>query len=128
MEKLKENRTIDDRIIHELNTTIPTTSFAANVNVTEKCKSLYDMVVAAHDVRNNAIKVCIENQALKTKKLKDLKDQNPDDFQIRKQLGREQTNLRLFQQESTIEKITQERAKKAFYERCRNYYTAPGTS
>jgi len=30
--------------VHELNTTIPTTSFAAGVDVTGKCRDLFDMV------------------------------------------------------------------------------------
>ncbi|XP_078486171.1 protein MIX23-like [Ciona intestinalis] len=128
MEKLRENRTTDDRIIYELNTTIPTTSFAANVNVTEKCKSLFDMVLATHSLRNQAINQCIEIQATKTKVLKDQRDKDPEDYKVRKQLGREQTTLRLFQQELTVENIVQERAKKAFYERCRNYYSPTNVS
>merc|ERR1712183_135282 len=42
LSKLTENRKVDDRIIHQLNTTIPTKSFSGNVNVEESCKKLHD--------------------------------------------------------------------------------------
>ncbi|CAK8672631.1 unnamed protein product [Clavelina lepadiformis] len=122
MQRLKTNRLIDDRIIHELNTTLPTQSFAHGVNVTQKCKTLHDLIKGAHTSRNEAIERCISLQVNKTKMLAEEKEKNPENFKIRKQLGKEQTNLRLFRQELTIEAIVQERAETAFYERCREYY------
>lgn len=39
-------RRIDDNIIHSLNTTIPTASFAEKASVTDQCKDLYNQVRA----------------------------------------------------------------------------------
>jgi len=122
MDTLKTNRLIDDRIIYELNKTIPTQSFAANVDVSEKCKGLSDKVIATQERRVNAIKTCIKYQAEVTQKTKAEREQNPEDFKLKKQLGREQSNLRLLRQELGIEEIIQERVKKTFHERCRSYY------
>jgi len=122
METLKENRLIDDRIIYELNKTIPTRSFAANVDVSEQCKGLADKVIATQSRRVDAIKTCIKHQAHVTQKIKDEREQNPEDFKLKKQLGREQSNLRLLRQELGIEEIIQERVRKTFHERCRSYY------
>ncbi len=41
---MKKMRTIDDRIIQALNTTIPTDSFASKVNPKQQCRHLYDEV------------------------------------------------------------------------------------
>lgn len=41
---LKKLRTIDDRIIHGLNTTIPTDSFSDKVDATSACKMIYNKV------------------------------------------------------------------------------------
>jgi len=71
-----------------------------------------------------AIKTCIKIRADATQKLKEEKEQNPEDFRIKKQLGREQSNLRLLRQELGIEEIIQQRVKKTFHERCRTYYSA----
>lgn len=40
-EMLKVMRTIDDRIVHALNTTVPTVSFSGKVDATKTCKQLY---------------------------------------------------------------------------------------
>lgn len=37
-------RTIDDRIVHALNTTVPTVSFSGKVDATQTCKQLYESV------------------------------------------------------------------------------------
>lgn len=37
-------RTIDDRIVHELNTTVPTASFAGKIDASQTCKQLYESV------------------------------------------------------------------------------------
>lgn len=41
---LKVMRTIDDRIVHALNTTVPTVSFSGKVDATKTCKQLYESV------------------------------------------------------------------------------------
>lgn len=43
-EVLKKSRMIDDRIIHALNTSIPTDSFAGQVSAADQCKKLYEEV------------------------------------------------------------------------------------
>uniref|UniRef100_A0A8C4XXM8 Mitochondrial matrix import factor 23 n=1 Tax=Gopherus evgoodei TaxID=1825980 RepID=A0A8C4XXM8_9SAUR len=43
-ELLRVMRTIDDRIVHELNTTLPTASFAGKVDANQTCKELYQSV------------------------------------------------------------------------------------
>lgn len=40
-------RALDDRIIYKLNTSIPTTSFAGQINAPEQCKALYQEVGVA---------------------------------------------------------------------------------
>lgn len=43
-ELLRVMRTIDDRIVHELNTTIPTASFVGKIDASQTCKELYQSV------------------------------------------------------------------------------------
>lgn len=43
-ELLRRMRTIDDRIVHELNTSLPTTSFVGKVDASQTCKELYQSV------------------------------------------------------------------------------------
>ena len=43
-EALAQARAIDDRIIYKLNTSIPTESFAGQINAADQCKHLYDEV------------------------------------------------------------------------------------
>ena len=37
-------RTLDDKIIYKLNTSVPTQSFAGQVSAEERCKELYEEV------------------------------------------------------------------------------------
>lgn len=37
-------RNLDDRIVHALNTTVPTVSFSGKVDATQTCKDLYESV------------------------------------------------------------------------------------
>lgn len=46
-EVLKVMRSIDDRIVHTLNTTVPTVSFSGKVDATQTCKQLYESVSVA---------------------------------------------------------------------------------
>jgi hypothetical protein len=43
-ESLKVLRLLDDKIIYRLNKSVPTTSFAGEVNAENKCKELYTEV------------------------------------------------------------------------------------
>lgn len=44
-EALKILRLIDDKIIYELNKSVPTASFSGEVNAEQKCRELYTEVV-----------------------------------------------------------------------------------
>ncbi|XP_039258253.2 protein MIX23-like [Styela clava] len=122
MEKLKERRQTDDRIIHELNSLFPKEEFAGKVNFTSQCKDLYHTMRTGHSGRIYDITACIQETADKAKNLKQQRDKDPENYKISKNLRKEQGNLRLFQQELNVEEIVWERAEKAFYERCRTYY------
>nr|CAB3228625.1 coiled-coil domain-containing protein 58-like [Phallusia mammillata] len=122
MNALKNSRTIDDRIVQQLNSVIPTQSFSEGINISAKCKDLYELMQSTHLSRVTAIKQCISMQTDRTKDLAGQKQADPENFQIRKKLSKEQGTLRLFQQEMNIEEIVQQRAQKVFYERCRDYY------
>merc|ERR1712142_1218140 len=67
LSKLTENRKVDDRIIHQLNTTIPTKSFSGNVNVEENCKKLHHEVLMLHKERSEAIQQCISSRTEEAK-------------------------------------------------------------
>ena len=44
-EALKVLRLIDDKIIYKLNKSIPTDSFAGQINAEQKCQELYNEVI-----------------------------------------------------------------------------------
>ena len=54
-EVLKVMRTIDDRIVHALNTTVPTVSFSGKVDATQTCKQLYESVSATAMTKTHCI-------------------------------------------------------------------------
>lgn len=56
-ETLKVMRTIDDRIVHALNTTVPTVSFSGKVDATKTCKQLYESVSVTYYVNSNNMSV-----------------------------------------------------------------------
>ncbi|XP_023802716.1 coiled-coil domain-containing protein 58 isoform X3 [Cyanistes caeruleus] len=98
-------RTIDDRIVHELNTTIPTASFVGKVDPGQTCKELYESLTAAHTSRERIIKNCISQTSAVVKTLKEEREKADEDVALLKQLRKEQT--------------------KVFNERCRIHYKPP---
>lgn len=56
-EVLKVMRTIDDRIVHALNTTVPTVSFSGKVDATQTCKQLYESVSVT--VMTKIMRMCV---------------------------------------------------------------------
>ena len=44
-EALKVLRLIDDKIIYELNKSVPTSSFSGEINAEQKCRELYTEVM-----------------------------------------------------------------------------------
>uniref|UniRef100_A0A5S6QC90 Protein MIX23 n=1 Tax=Trichuris muris TaxID=70415 RepID=A0A5S6QC90_TRIMR len=119
-EKIRSMRTIDDKIVYEINTTIPTHSFAKGVNVTERCQKLYAQLKQAHDSRQQIIRQCIEQSQRQIEQLLKKRRDNEDDFM--KQLRQEQSKLKNFQTELNIEEVIQEQTYKVFKEKCRDRY------
>ncbi|XP_076373927.1 coiled-coil domain-containing 58 [Tachypleus tridentatus] len=118
---LKRMRKIDDNIIHALNTTIPTDSFAAK-GVSNHCKDLYEQLIDSHEKREHALKKCIANVSEDVRILKEKRLTDADNVGLLKQLRKEQTKLRLMQNELNVEEVVKDRSLKVFYERCRNYF------
>ncbi|XP_077365498.1 protein MIX23 isoform X3 [Festucalex cinctus] len=124
-EVLKLMRTMDDRIIHALNTTIPTASFSGKVNATQTCKQLYDSMVEAHLNRDKAIKECITHTSEVVGHLREARSKDSADMALIKQLRKEQTKLKLMQSELNVEEVVNDRSLKVFNERCRIHYSPP---
>nr|XP_048675995.1 protein MIX23 isoform X1 [Caretta caretta] len=90
---LRVMRTIDDRIVHELNTTLPTASFAGKVDANQTCKELYQSLMEAHASREKIIKSCIAQTSNVVKTLREKREKAQDDIALLKQLRQEQTKL-----------------------------------
>ncbi|RVE58787.1 hypothetical protein OJAV_G00197580 [Oryzias javanicus] len=124
-EVLKVMRTIDDRIVHALNTTVPTVSFSGKVDATQTCKQLYESMMEAHLNRDKAIKTCIAQTSEVVEKLREKRAQDSENLGLIKQLRKEQTKLKLMQSELNVEEVVNDRSLKVFNERCRIHYTPP---
>ncbi|MEQ2266081.1 Protein mix23 [Xenotaenia resolanae] len=92
-EGLKVMRTIDDRIVHALNTTVPTVSFSGKVDATQTCKELYESLMKAHLSRDKAIKACIAQKSDVVAKLREERGNDSENLKLIKQLRKEQTNV-----------------------------------
>ncbi|NWZ31663.1 CCD58 protein, partial [Asarcornis scutulata] len=92
-ELLRVMRTIDDRIVHELNTTIPTASFVGKVDASQTCKALYQSLMEAHTNRERIIKNCIAQTSSVVKTLREEREKAQDDVALLKQLRKEQTKV-----------------------------------
>ncbi|KAJ7404538.1 coiled-coil domain containing 58 [Willisornis vidua] len=125
MELLRVMRTIDDRIVHELNTTIPTASFVGKVDPGQTCKELYESLMDAHTNRERIIKNCIAQTSSVVKSLREEREKAQDDVALLKQLRKEQTKLKLMQSELNVEEVVNDRSWKVFNERCRIHYKPP---
>lgn len=90
---LKKMRILDDKIVYALNTSLPTESFSGKVNATSACQDLYSQILKGHSERENVIKNCIVATAESVKKLKALKTEIPDDFEVSKNLKAEQKKV-----------------------------------
>uniref|UniRef100_UPI00398EFD6F protein MIX23 isoform X2 n=1 Tax=Pristiophorus japonicus TaxID=55135 RepID=UPI00398EFD6F len=119
---LRVMRQIDDRIVHELNTTIPTASFARKIDASQTCKQLYDSLTKAHTSREKAIKTCINQSSTMVNKLREERYKDMDNLTLIKQLRKEQTNLKLMQSELNVEEVVNDRSWKVFKDRCRIHY------
>ncbi|NXX97295.1 CCD58 protein, partial [Centropus bengalensis] len=92
-EFLRVMRTIDDRIVHELNTTIPTASFAGKIDASQTCKELYQSLMDMHTSRERIIKNCIAQTSSAVKTLREEREKAQDDVALLKQLRKEQTKV-----------------------------------
>ncbi|XP_049421876.1 protein MIX23 isoform X2 [Epinephelus fuscoguttatus] len=118
-------RTIDDRIVHALNTTVPTVSFSGKVDATQTCKQLYESMMEAHLTRDKAIKSCIAQTSEVVGQLREERAKDSENLELIKQLRKEQTKLKLMQSELNVEEVVNDRSLKVFKERCRIHYTPP---
>ncbi|XP_065442153.1 protein MIX23 isoform X1 [Chrysemys picta bellii] len=109
-ELLRVMRTIDDRIVHELNTTLPTASFAGKVDAHQTCKELYQSLREAHASREKIIKSCIAQTSNVVKTLREEREKAQDDVALLKQLRQEQTKLKLMQSELNVEEVVNDRS------------------
>ncbi|XP_073166898.1 protein MIX23 isoform X4 [Lepidochelys kempii] len=107
---LRVMRTIDDRIVHELNTTLPTASFAGKVDANQTCKELYQSLMEAHASREKIIKSCIAQTSNVVKTLREKREKAQDDIALLKQLRQEQTKLKLMQSELNVEEVVNDRS------------------
>ncbi|XP_013190234.1 protein MIX23 [Amyelois transitella] len=121
-DNLKKMRTLDDKIVYALNTSIPTESFRNKVNATAACEDLFSQIQKGHTERENVIKNCIIVTAEHVKKLKAAKEETPDDYNVMKNLKAEQKKLRLLQTELSVEEVIKEKTTKLFTEKCRSYF------
>nr|XP_046227236.1 protein MIX23 [Scatophagus argus] len=124
-EVLRVMRTIDDRIVHSLNTTVPTVSFSGKVDATQTCKQLYESMMEAHLSRDKAIKSCIAQTSEVVGQLREQRAKDNDNLALIKELRKEQTKLKLMQSELNVEEVVNDRSLKIFHERCRIHYTPP---
>ncbi|XP_004081117.1 coiled-coil domain-containing protein 58 [Oryzias latipes] len=124
-EVLKVMRTIDDRIIHALNSTVPTVSFSGKVDATQTCKQLYESMMEVHLNRDKAIKACIAQTSEVVEKMREQRAQDSENLGLIKQLRKEQTKLKLMKSELNVEEVVNDRSLKVFNERCRIHYTPP---
>uniref|UniRef100_A0A8C1TBE6 Protein MIX23 n=1 Tax=Cyprinus carpio TaxID=7962 RepID=A0A8C1TBE6_CYPCA len=92
-EVLKVMRTIDDRIVHALNTTVPTASFSGKVDATQTCKELYESLMEVHLSRDKAIKSCITETSAVVGQLRAKRAKDIDNLSVIKQLRKEQTKV-----------------------------------
>jgi len=123
---LKKMRKIDDNIVYALNTRIPTESFGRDTaKISNECKDLYSQLMNSYGQREEAITTCVQESSEVVKKIKQQRETNENDLDLLKKLRKEQTRLRLFQNELNVEEVLKDRSIKVFYERCRLFYKPP---
>ncbi|XP_055738198.1 protein MIX23 isoform X2 [Salvelinus fontinalis] len=122
---LKVMRNIDDRIVHSLNTTVPTVSFSGRVDASQTCRKLYESLMEAHLSRDRAIKTCIAQTSEVVGQLREQRATDGDNMTTVKLLRKEQTKLKLMRSELNVEEVVNDRSLKVFSERCRTHYTPP---
>lgn len=86
-------RVLDDKIVHALNTSLPTESFRKKVDTGSVCQDLFSQIKKGHADRENVIKNCIVVTAESVKTLRAAKEIKPDDFDTLKDFKAEQRKV-----------------------------------
>ena len=118
---LQKMRQFDDKIIYLLNTTIPTESFKAQNDPTERCKDLFEQIQSGHRKREVAITKCLNVSKEKVMQLKSQRDSGTDSPQLVKALRKEQRTMRLLQSELGVEEVVKNRTMQVYHARCRSF-------
>ncbi|CAF0741097.1 unnamed protein product [Didymodactylos carnosus] len=112
-------RRLDDQIFNTLNTTVLTTTFhSKGSNPTQTCRDLFDEITTRSTYRHDLIEACLNhtNDLMNQKDLSEVK---------RKHLVYQRRQI---QSEKNIEKVISDNTEKAFYERCRDYFSPQSSS
>lgn len=111
---LSKFRQIDDKILFELNTALPSKSFEKNVDRGEKCHLIYKELLTMRAKRMSLIQRCVdENQAYIAR----LREKHAPLGNVRNA----QNTLRVIRSEMDVEGIINERSEKAVHDRCRTF-------
>ncbi|KAM5262791.1 protein MIX23-like [Ctenodactylus gundi] len=121
----KVMRTIDDRIVHELNPTVPTASIMGKVGASQTCSQLHESLMAAHASRARVMKNWVAQTSAVVNNLREETEKNLDDVTLLKQLRKEQVKLKWMQSELKAEAVVDDRRWKVFNERCRIHFQPP---
>lgn len=87
-------RAIDDKIVYALNTSVPTESFKRDSSANQTCKELSEKLEIVYNDRNKFIRNCIASTANRVQRLKQTKDNNPDDASANKNFKSESRKVR----------------------------------
>ncbi|XP_045137728.1 protein MIX23-like [Portunus trituberculatus] len=122
---LRAMRTIDDKIIYELNLATPTQSFRSAVDPRTHCQELYTQLNKMYSERGSLISQCEDEARGKLRAMQGQLASKRDDPAFMRKLRSEQSKVRELQNETTIEEIIRERSLKVFEEKCRHFYKPP---
>ncbi|CAG9538762.1 unnamed protein product [Cercopithifilaria johnstoni] len=111
---LSELRQVDDKILFELNTALPSESFSVNVDKGEKCRAIYKKLLTMRVKRMNLIQHCIDKNQTNIARLRKEKSPIGD-------IRNAQNTLRVIRSEMDVESIVNERSEKAVHDRCRTF-------
>ncbi|CAF1078665.1 unnamed protein product [Adineta ricciae] len=116
---LKDLRKLDDLIINTLNTTVLTATFRSQgSDATKQCQQLGDEIATRTAYRNELISSCLSRTS---------------DLMAQSDISEAQRKALIFQRrqlhnERNVEEIVRTNTEKAFYERCRDFYTPSKTA
>ncbi|VIO97393.1 MGC82625 protein, putative [Brugia malayi] len=111
---LDKLRKIDDKILFELNTALPSESFSSNMDKGEKCRSIYKELLTMRVKRMNLIQHCVDENQTNISRLRKEKSPIAD-------IRSAQNTLRVIRSEMDVESIVNDRSEKAVHDRCRTF-------